>query len=419
MAPDAAHANGHQALTQICRLVGHEERVWCVAWRPGANPPLLASCGSDRTIRLWGPRNGNLEEPWVPRGVIDATDRHTRTLRTLAWDPSGEILAVCSFDATTSLWTEAKEGDEEAAEGEGGMRFAFKGLVSGHENEVKCVAFSPSGEYLATCSRDKSVWIFETDRNFEYECVSVLQSHTQDVKALKWHPTQDVLFSCSYDDTVKVWGPDGDDWSCKETFEVHESTVWSMAFDPVGARFATCSDDRTVRIWAPGSAPAAAPGAKLPNGTKAAVPVAAAAYILPLFRHASLPVPPPPEPKVEEPPASQAPPTAPADAACSWTTVSTIRDKHPRPVYSVDWLKPPEGSSFGDTLATGGGDNRVRVLQPATRGREWACVAELEAHSGDVNCVAWCPQALPGSGGVLVASAGDDAEVAILRFGHS
>lgn len=25
-----------------------QERVWSVAWRPGANPPLLASCGSDR-----------------------------------------------------------------------------------------------------------------------------------------------------------------------------------------------------------------------------------------------------------------------------------------------------------------------------------------------------------------------------------
>ena len=39
-------------LEQVATLSGHQERVWHAAWNPQGT--LLASCGGDKVIRIWG-----------------------------------------------------------------------------------------------------------------------------------------------------------------------------------------------------------------------------------------------------------------------------------------------------------------------------------------------------------------------------
>ncbi|KAG5253556.1 hypothetical protein OIU78_019227 [Salix suchowensis] len=234
--------DGNMELKEIQTLEGHSDRVWSLAWNPATgtsnNPPVLASCSGDKTVRIWEqtPSNGL----WNCKAVLDET--HTRTVRSCAWSPCGKFLATSSFDATTAIW-ENIGGD-----------FECVSTLEGHENEVKSVSWNASGSLLATCSRDKTVWIWEVMPGNEFECVSVLQGHTQDVKMVKWHPTMDVLFSCSYDNTVKVWAEDGTgDWHCAQTLgesnNGHSSTVWALAFNAEGNRMVTCSDDLTLKIW--------------------------------------------------------------------------------------------------------------------------------------------------------------------------
>ena len=220
-------------------LTGHKGIAWHVAWHPEGN--LLASCGSDKTIRIWGLKGGR----WESLSVLD--DSATKTIRSCEWSPCGRFLASVSFDGTCTVW-EMLNGELEM--------FA---TLEGHDSEVKCVAWSPSGRYLATCSRDKSVWIWDVDFEDEFQCNSILQGHTQDVKCVVWHPKLDVLLSTSYDDSMKIWTEEDDDWVCEATLTGHGSTVWQADFDATGQFIVSVGDDKKVIVWrrgGPGSASA-------------------------------------------------------------------------------------------------------------------------------------------------------------------
>jgi WD40 repeat protein len=134
-----------------------DEKIWSICF----DGPLLVS--SERKV-LQVENNS----------IFEIKNPHTRTIRSIA--SSHDLIATCSFDSTTVIY----------------QNHEIIATLEGHENEVKSVAFSCDGKLLATCSRDKSVWVWEILEDGEFECVAVLQEHSQDVKTVKWHPNQEV-----------------------------------------------------------------------------------------------------------------------------------------------------------------------------------------------------------------------------------
>lgn len=174
------------------------------------------------------------------------------------------MLATGSFDASVGIWRRW-DGDmnmqnetqvsgivpesENTEEEEDSEEWRFAIVLDGHESEVKSVAWSAGGNFLASCSRDKSIWIWEEIGDDDFETVAVLQEHDGDVKCVAWHPEEELLASGSYDNDVRLWRED-DDWGCVEVLRGHKSTVWCVEWEkPQGRRLASCSDDMTIRIW--------------------------------------------------------------------------------------------------------------------------------------------------------------------------
>lgn len=164
-----------------------------------------------------------------------------------------------SFDGDLDLTNEGFVGSE-SIRSEDPEDWQFAVLLTGHDSEVKCVAFSPSNpSLLATSSRDKSLWIWEAvSEEDDYETIAVLTEHSGDVKCVAWHPERETLASGSYDDSIRFWRDieEEGDWGCIGCIEGHEGTVWGVAWEPrlekashEELRLASCSDDLTIRIW--------------------------------------------------------------------------------------------------------------------------------------------------------------------------
>lgn len=198
------------------RLRGATDNIRCVAISPDGR--RIAAGSMDLTVRIW-----ELDNPKSPPIEFKG---HGGSIQSVAFLSGGTVLLSAGDDGTVRLWN-AKTGSARATlNPEVGRvvavahcpitrRLAFAGQelrilhpdgsfihLPGHAGRVTCVAFSPTGEFLVSGGKDRSVRIWRSQHGTE---LRNLQGHKGKVTGVVFHPDGKAVYSASADGTIRCW----------------------------------------------------------------------------------------------------------------------------------------------------------------------------------------------------------------------
>jgi WD40 repeat protein len=170
------------------------------------------------------------------RGELPDGVRLLRTLRghaapvgRIAWSPSGQLLASPSGDSKIRLWN-AESG-----------RFL---RTIGHGGGVLAAAFHPDGRVVASAGRDGTIRLWDVSSGRR---LRTLEDDMGEVNTVAFDPHGRSLASGSDDRRARVWDPTTG--RVLHSLAGHTRVVLSVAFDPEGAMLVTGSADSTVKLW--------------------------------------------------------------------------------------------------------------------------------------------------------------------------
>ncbi len=166
----------------------------------------------------------------LPNGLAYTLTGHDDWVYTVAFSPDGKTLASGSYDRTIRLWN-ATTG-------------ALRSILRGHGRAINAVAYSGDGKWLASAGDDGTVrlWDASTARQG-----GVLRGPDYAVYAVAFSPTGARLAAGGKDRTVFVW--EVNSGRLLYTLEGHRDDIQAVVFSADGRTLASGGADKEIKLW--------------------------------------------------------------------------------------------------------------------------------------------------------------------------
>jgi transducin (beta)-like 1 len=257
----------------------HTGPVTCVSFNKSGT--LVLSGSVDHTLALWDVEQGTLVQrwhvhsgpvldvQWCPVFVSASQSKNKDSVALQSTHPDNAfIFASCSTDGNIYVidvrhdpkqqqqQTQDSDAAAAAAAPSAASLAAGSGaaprLLSGHEGEVNCLSWDPTGTLLLSGSDDGTAKIWAA---FSGDIVHDLVDHARGVLVASWsgtgactdfHKYPLFVATGSLDTTVRLWDPATG--ACLHTLAQHTHPVSLLAFAPRQQLLATASHER-VFLW--------------------------------------------------------------------------------------------------------------------------------------------------------------------------
>lgn len=116
--------------------------------------------------------------------------------------------------------------------------------LTGHKNRVRACAVSFAGNFIVSCSDDRTLKVWDMASGAER---LTLSGHDGNVYGCAVSPRGDFIVSASDDGTLKIW--DAVTGGQRLTLKGYQDAVYACAVSPDGDFIVSGSSDRTLRLW--------------------------------------------------------------------------------------------------------------------------------------------------------------------------